>query len=491
MQRILMLSSYLVRGGLAALVICGSAHAQPPDSTWGRTYGGSGLEECLSAQQTDDGGYVLGGWTESYGSGNQDYWLVKVNSAGVTSWSRSFGGASGDHGVSVVETADGGFALAGWAFSFGAGIADFWLVKTNSDGDSLWSRAYGGTGHDECRVVQQTADQGFLLAGGTYSFGAGDWDFWVVKTDSGGDSLWSRTLGGPYEDYCTSARQTTDGGYVLAGWTDLNGAGIYDYWLVKLDANGDSIWSRTYGNADVEWCWTVLETSDGGFMLGGAVMPSTFGPMDIWIVKTNTAGEIVWEQRYGGENSESCAAILETANHDFVLVGGTWSFGAGASDIWLLKAAANGDSIWSRTFGGHEEEYGTAILQTANGEYVVAGATSSFGAGYFDMMLVKTGADATGAEPSTAPLPANLSLGVFPNPFNPSTEITFNVPRTAHASLRIYDVLGREVMTLMDGVVRGGSTRLRWDAAGTANGIYFVRLTAAAEVMTKKIVLSK
>ncbi|MFH1009844.1 MAG: hypothetical protein V1784_01240, partial [bacterium] len=307
---------------------------EPPDSLWSRIYEGGSDDEYHSVRQTSDGGYILGGFTKSSGAGLEDFWLVRMNADGYPNFAHTFGGTSVDRCHCAQQTADGGYMLAGYTYSFSGQPAycDFWLVKTDADGDSLWSRTFGGSNADACYCAQQTTDGGYILAGQTSSYGAGIADFWLVKTNANGDSLWSRTFGGSQDDECYSVQQTLDGGYILAGETSSFGAGGGDFWLVKTNANGDSVWSRTFGGNDWEECRCVQQTSDGGYILAGL----------------------------------------------------TQSFGAGSIDFWLVKTDANGDRVWSRTFGGTENDRCYSVQQTADGGYILAGDTRSFGAGIFD-----------------------------------------------------------------------------------------------------------
>jgi hypothetical protein len=195
-----------------------SALAQPnPDTLWTRTYGGSNDDYAWSVEQTADGGYIVAGSTNSFGAGDFDCYLVKTNSQGDTLWTRTYGGSDDDRATSIQQTADGGYIVAGFTLSFGAGSGDFYLVKTNSLGDTLWTRTYGGSSDDKGFSVQRTADGGYIVAGFTLSFGAGGYDFYLVKTNSQGDTLWTRTYGGSNQDEARSAQQTADGGYIVAG----------------------------------------------------------------------------------------------------------------------------------------------------------------------------------------------------------------------------------------------------------------------------------
>ena len=239
--------------------------AQPnPETLWTRTYGGSGDDEAYSVQQTADGGYIVAGYTYSFGAGGDDFYLVRTNSQGDTLWTRTYGGDSLDCAYSVHQTADGGYIVAGYTYSFGAGLDDFYLVKTNSLGDTLWTRAYGGSNYDDARSVQQTTDGGYIVAGYTWSFDAD-----LVKTNSQGDTLWTRTYGGSNGDDAYSVQQTADGGYIVAGDTWSFGAGRNDFYLVKTNPMGDTLWTRTYGGRGNDSARSVQQTTDGGYIVAG------------------------------------------------------------------------------------------------------------------------------------------------------------------------------------------------------------------------------
>lgn len=367
------------------------AYAIAPDSLWSRTFGGSLTEECYSGQQTSDGGYVLAGWTTSFGAGDADFWLVKVNEDGDSVWSRTFGGSDIEWCWSVRQTFDGGYVMAGKTASFGAGWDDIWLVKTDENGDSLWSRTYGGVSWDRCTSVKQTSDSGFILAGSTCSFSCVERisDFWLVKTDANGDSLWSRTFGGIKSEEGRCVVQTSDGGYILAGHTHSFGMGKYDFWLVKTDEHGNSLWSRTFGGKSDDKCRSVQQTSDGGYILAGKTYSFELDTGDFWLVKTDENGDSLWSRTFGGSAYESCRSVQQTSDGGYILAGWAESFGAGNSDMWLVKTDENGDSLWSRAFGGNFNDGAYFVEQMSDGGYVLAGLTESFGTG-IDYWLVKT-----------------------------------------------------------------------------------------------------
>ncbi len=478
--------------GLGLLLTAGMAQAQP-DSLWSRTYGGEGEDYCHSAIQTPDGGFVMAGWTASFGAGGYDFWLMRTDEEGDSLWSRTFGGEGRDWCLSVVQTADGGFALAGVTFSFGVGGGDFWLVRTDEEGDSLWSKTFGGEGHDECNSIIPTAGGGFALAGYTGSFGAGLADVWLVRTDGDGDSLWSRTFGGARTDNCHSIIQTANGGFTLGAWTESFGAGSKDFWLLRTDANGDYRGSRTFGGGGEEKSNSIVRTGGGGYLLTGHTTSFGAGREDFWLVRTDEDGDSLWSKTFGGEDLDGCHHIIQTADRGFALAGYTRSFGAGLDDFWLLRTDAEGDSLWSRAFGGGDDDWCSSVIPTADGGFALAGVTGSFGAGGDDFWLVKTTPDPVSVRKPSVVYPSSFILyPSFPTPFNSMTTISFSLDKSRQTSLEVFDPLGRRVAELIPSqVMCAGLHSVVWDAKGVPAGGYVVKLEAGNNELTQRLSLVK
>jgi hypothetical protein len=273
-------------------VVLSARRAWAEPQGWSKTYGGTSNDEAHALVQTGDGGYALAGSTRSFGAGDNDFWLVKTDAAGNALWNKTYGGTYSDGAYALVQTGDGGYALAGYTDSYGAGNGDFWLVKTDADGTALWNKTYGGTGYDYGYSVVLTGDGGYALAGRTDSYGVGNGDFWLVKTDAAGNMEWNKTCGGTANDGAYALVQTGDGGYALAGYTWSFGAGRYDFWLVKTDAAGTVQWNRTYGGTSDDMASSVVQTSDGGYALAGRTDSYGAGNGDFWLVKTDADGVI-------------------------------------------------------------------------------------------------------------------------------------------------------------------------------------------------------
>ncbi|MBU1985448.1 hypothetical protein KJ815_13705, partial [bacterium] len=367
---------------LLILLSAFTAVAQSPDTLWTRTYGGTTTDWARSVQQTADGGHIVAGWTASFGAGGHDFYLVKTNSSGDTLWTRTNGGSSLDGACSVQQTADGGYIMAGTTTSFGAGGYDMYVVKTNGTGDTLWTHTYGGSNEDYAFSVQQTADSGYIVAGYTYSFGAGNQDFYLVKTNSLGDTLWTRTYGGSRADGAYSVDTTADGGYIVAGWTYSFGAGTPAYanfYLVKTNSQGNTLWTRTYGGSSEDWGYSVQQTADGGYVVAGETRSFGAGMKDFYLVKTNSFLDTLWTRTYGGSGDDQAYFVQQTADGGYIVAGYTTSFVAGGYDFYLVKTNSLGDTLWTRTYGGSSSDYAWSVQQTADGGCIIGGYTNSFG----------------------------------------------------------------------------------------------------------------
>jgi predicted secreted protein len=305
---------------------------------WNCTYGGMNDDVFISIIATPDGGYALTGLTESDGLGQMDALLVKINNLGEVQWNHTYGGTGNDYGGSLALTHDGGFVICGYTESFGLGAQDFYLIKTDDSGNMLWNKTYGGYNSERASSIIVTGDGGFLLIGLTESFPISTQDIWIVKTDLNGDHLWNRTIGGSDADFAHAGLSSPDGGFVITGKTESYGAGNSDAWLVKIDENGNLEWNRTFGGFALDYTTTIISANDGGYVLAGRTMSFGEGGQDMWLIKTNSFGEIEYDQTFGGPYDDVTYGIVENGDEGFALAGRTSSFGAGAEDIWFIIA---------------------------------------------------------------------------------------------------------------------------------------------------------
>ncbi|MHC4737990.1 MAG: right-handed parallel beta-helix repeat-containing protein [Planctomycetota bacterium] len=358
---------------------------------WSQTFGGSGWERGYSVQLTGDGGYIITGQTDSFGVGEEDIYLIKTDAAGNEQWSRTFGGSSDDYARSVQVTSDGGYIIAGYTRSFGAGGYDVYLVKTDAAGNNQWSRTFGGSDLDAGMSVQVTSDGGYIIAGYSYSFGATiNSDVYLIKTDAAGNEQWSRTFGGSGYDVGYFVQATSDGSYIITGGTGSFGAGSTDVYLIKTNAAGNEQWSRTFGGSHTDRGWCVQATSDGGYITAGYTESFGVGMKDVYLIKADATGNEQWSRTFGGSSNDSAWSVDETGDGGYIITGETYSFGAGGADVYLIKTNAAGNEQWSRTFGDSHTDKGQSVLVTGDAGYIIAGETSSFGTGWYDVYLIKT-----------------------------------------------------------------------------------------------------
>ncbi len=306
-------------------------------------------------------------------------------------YQKTFGGAILDWSNSVIQTPDSNFLLMCSTRNFGSGMEDLYIIKTDQHGDTLWTKTYGGSvGDEEGCNIQQTIDGGFIMSGITESFGAGSIDMFLVKIDSIGNVQWATTYGGPNIDFCTGVQQCFDGGFIVSGYTTSFGTagGATDIYLIKTDVWGDTVWTRTYGNNAVnDYAYNVKQTADSGFIVTGSTVVS--GNTDMYLIKTDTAGNIQWSKTYGGAMDDVAYSVIQTPD-GYCIGGSTSSFGAGGMDAYVIKTDFNGDTLWSKTFGTSDSDAVFSIQQTGNAGLIMTGYVNRHLARYDDVLILKT-----------------------------------------------------------------------------------------------------
>jgi hypothetical protein len=361
--------------------------------TWSKLFGGNNYDELKQIQQTADGGYIFCASTLSSANGDIPYtskggfdcWIVKLNSVGDTLWTKLIGGDQPDYASGIQQTADGGYILGAWTFSSGIsditdlshGLSDFWVVKLSATGVKQWDKLLGGAGEEELNAIRQTSDGGYVATGFTTSSVSGNVtgtisgvrDMWVIKLNSTGVPVWNKLIGGTDEEIGYSIKQTADGGYIVAGQTSSvsggnitgPGNGLIDFLVAKLDASGNITWNKLLGGSNDDVAFSVLQTSDGGYIatgttsssLSGNITQAGYGNGDIWVVKINASGAVVWNKLFGGNGADIAKAVQQTTDGGFIISGYTTSSASGtvignnhgAYDVWVLKLDANGNIL--------------------------------------------------------------------------------------------------------------------------------------------------
>jgi DNA replication initiation complex subunit (GINS family) len=303
---------------------------------------------------------------------------------------KAIGGEKDDSGYSLIQTSDGGYAIAGYTISFGAGGADVYVVKLNAHGNLQWTKTIGGKKEDVGLSLIQTSDGGYAIAGATNSFGVGELDVYVVKLDAHGNLQWTKTIGGENREAGNSLIQTSDGGYVIAGSTTSFGAGGDDVYVVKLDAHGNLQWTKTIGGKGWDAGFSLIQTSDGGYAIAGETYSFGAGERDVYVVKLDANGKPQWNKSIGAKKEDLGLSLIQTSDGGYAIAGATNSFGVGEADVYVVKLDANGKPQWTKSIGAKNENLiKSSIIQTSDGSYVIAGSTTSFGAGEKDVYVVK------------------------------------------------------------------------------------------------------
>jgi len=394
---------------------------------WQNTIGGNSLDRINSMQQTTDGGYIIGGSSYSSISGDKtensngtiDFWLVKIDAFGNIQWQNTIGGSNDDEIYSVKQTPDGGYIVGGWSMSNISGDktencigeSDFWIVKTDASGNIMWENTIGGDDVDWIFSIDLTSDGGYILGGYSFSgisgdktensMGIGSGDYWIVKTDSISNIVWQNTIGGSGPEMFNSIQSTADGGYILGGYSASNISGdkteicdgAYDFWVVKIDALGSIQWQNTIGGSGYDELYSVHQTADGGYILGGTSnsnisgdkTENCIGLQDYWIVKTDSLGVIQWQNTIGGNHFDQLMSIVQTSDGGYMM--GGWSLSnisgdktenaIGYDDYWIVKTDASGNIQWQKTIGGVDGDELYTTLQTNDGGYLLGGYSSS------------------------------------------------------------------------------------------------------------------
>ncbi|MDQ3291844.1 MAG: hypothetical protein M3Q05_11205, partial [Bacteroidota bacterium] len=463
---------------------------------WDKSFGGSKSDILLTNATTKDNGFLLGGTSDSNANGTkssgnkglQDYWIVKTNEDGNKEWDKTFGGSGSDFLQAAWQTADGGYILGGSSNSpvsgdrsfIASGQYDYWIIKLDASGNKQWDKSFGGSSNDYLKAVVPTRDGGYLLGGASDSPVSGKTgynkttgskglhDYWVVKVDASGNKQWDKTIGGSNYDYLHTIQATNDNGFLLAGDSYSSGSGdkssgskgFADFWIVKVDANGAKQWDKTYGGNLEENLKACLQTSDGGYLLGGISNSNsnsdksegTNGLSDYWIVKIDGSGNKKWDKTFGGNNNDYLQDVIATYDNGFLLggasdspVGGDKSTGSkGSLDYWIVKVDGAGNKQWNRTFGGEDYDNLQAMQVTNKGGCILSGTSnsnasgdkSSSSRGDSDFWLI------------------NLDLG------GPDTPNTPDIPQTSIAEVESFTLLNADSDTDIQTLTNGSTLNL-------------------------------
>ncbi len=386
-----------------------------------KTYGGSESDEAVSVVEAADGGFVILGTTRSSNgdvtdkTGNDsDFWLLKITKTGEIVWSKTYGGSDDENAARITKTNDGGYLLSGYTtsndgdVSGNEGFQDYWILKVDASGNILWDKNFGFAGSDQAYKAFQTTDGGYFITGFfdvSASGGAGNdlqrgvvhgvGEFWGIKLDANGNKEWRRYFGGTNNDRSYDAWQTADGGFLMTGTSEsvdfdkIDPKGSYDYWAVRLTPSGDLVWTKSFGGAEIDNSYASLKTNDGNYIMVGDSrssdqdVTSPRGNADAWMVKFDDNGNKIWQKSFGGSQFDTTHSIVQRANGDYILAGhsrssdGDLQSNNGVNDAWILVVDNNGALKFEKSVGGSGLDFASEAIETSDSKILAVGDSES------------------------------------------------------------------------------------------------------------------
>lgn len=460
--------------------------------------GNTGYDYGMSAQQTLDKGYIVCGSTTSVGSGNTDIYVIKTDSLGKPINERSFGGMNVDQGTCIKQTIDSGYVILGYTNGIGANGYDIYMIKTDAQLKPVWSKTYGGTDWDFGNSVEQTNDGGFIICGSTYSYGHGDEDYYLIKTDAQGDTIWTKTFGGTQREEGKSVIQTADGGYALTGYTMSLGDTLGDFYTIKTNATGDVVWTNKFGGAQLDLANDILEQSTGGFIVCGETRSFGSGKSDGILVEISDTGVSGRTFLIGDKDDDNLQSVTERIDGKIMFTGLTKSYGFtnGKGDLYFGVMNADWSYNMSTTFGSTGKETVGSVEATDDKGAIICGTTNGFRNLLEDIYLIKIDSTGYSAPKETVLLTRideqeksnSLNFTVFPNP---TQEMVYlNISTSSRSFLiQLVDVTGRILKQESVSASPTNST-IPLNMNDFANGIYFIKITSGESSVSRRIVVS-
>jgi len=450
-----------------------------PSIEWAKTIGGMSADGARSIIEGVDGGFIFAGYTFSSGNGNADILLTKLNDEGDIVWSKTFGGVHNEYAYSVCKTSGNNYFITGFTNSTGSGGRDIILIKTDAEGNMIWEKYYGGEGFDVGNSIVQTGD-GYILLAGNYTLpGRNDYDAYLAKINLDGDIIWEKTFGTTGNDWGNSVIETSDGHYLVSGTTNTEGASVIgdtdsrQFYLTKLNTNGEILWEKNYGNlnGDHEFGLSICELMNGEYVIAGFGDRLFNDLYNVNFVKTSVDGNQMKSSKLGeGSFYDFGNTVISTDDGGFIICGETENTQQVSGDMYFLKFNSDGNYEWKEIIGGMGNEAAHSIIQLADGSYAAAGHTDSYGNGSYDAFVVKINKNATGVSIEELPEGFYMSNN-FPNPFNPETQILYSIPEAGNVKICIYDINGEMIRNLVDDYKSTGQHKAIWNGKDDSGNI--------------------
>ncbi|MFX1475125.1 MAG: hypothetical protein ACFFCO_06600 [Promethearchaeota archaeon] len=353
---------------------------QTETTPWNTSFGGASYDRGFSIIEASNGDLIIAGETESYGAGQSDAYLLRVDQNGTLLWNTSFGGPRADSARAVIETSGGDLVIAG-SIELSRDNHDYWIIRVNATGHHIWNQSYGGPDIDYGRAIIECSDSGFAVAGQSRSYPTGliGENFWLLRLDTDGTLLWNSSIGGTGYDACNTLLEVSTGGFLLTGYTTSYGSGMEDIWVLRVDPTGQPVWNCSVGGTGTDYAWSAIERSDGNFAVIGTTRVSSVDN-DILLAIIDANGNLLTSQQFGSSaNNEYGYSIVETSSGTFTLLGRTNGLGAGGYDAYLIHTDQNGLVLWETTLGGAANDTGYAFIACSWGGYAITGETESYG----------------------------------------------------------------------------------------------------------------
>ena len=475
------------------------------DTLWTKTFGGTSSEGANAICVTPEGDFVIAGYTYSITGRNAEIYVVKTDADGNQLFDNTFGGTGWEIGYSICKAVDNsGYIITGHTSSFGTHSKDVFLLKIDNQLNQVWIKTYGGLGIDIGKTVCTTSDGGYIICGYTESFGAGEDDIFLIKTNSSGDTTWTKTIGCERSDIGRSVIETSDGHFLIAGST-----GLYDtpgiptgknseIFVVKTDLSGNAVNMKTFwvidnDQGDFDAGFSICETSDGNYCVAGISSAEGVEVLDLSVIKMDTSLTSIWKKRIEAGFYDFGYSVCEASPDGGVIVSGNFNNAqTGKSDLLIAGLNSNGNEVWKRTYGGNGNDGSRCLRRISDDKFIIAGYTSSFGSGSYDMWLLKFQNELTGIKDKESTNSKSFYLNQnYPNPFNPNTKIKYVIPQRIFVSLKVYDVLGNQVDTLVRTEQEAGEYEVEFDGSQIMSGIYFYRLKAGSYSEARKMIVLK
>jgi hypothetical protein len=461
--------------------------------TFERAYETLNDNRSNTVMQTSDDHFVMAGYIDVSGS-DQDIYLIKTDAYGDTVWTRTYARQWTEIPEVILETEDNNYLLAGHAVTrTGPTLMDALLMKIAPNGDLIWTKTIGVRDDGEqIYDMRPTADGNYILCG-EYDEGFIDIYYYLLKINASGDSLWSAKYNPAAGDQARGRAvvPTDDHNFVIAGYVNRDNNNSAH--VARVDSNGQAVWSRTWDFEGAEYLSDIQKTADNGYIVSGYTNSHGAGNLDYYLIKTNSQGDSLWTRTYGGASSEFCYVVEQTADEGYIMAGYGSSFGHGSLDCYLVRTNSTGDTLWTRSYGGTGQDDSYELKLTSDGGFVLAGGTYSFGFGLNSYLLKLDGEGmVTAVSDDIMTHPRKYYLGQnYPNPFNPITKINYELQITNYVDLSIFNILGQKVATLVSERQPAGYYQVRWDAAGYASGVYYYQLRAGEFLSVRKMILIK